>query len=83
MENKVFIQLYVPELESTYDLYLPISRRIGNIIQLLVKAVNDFGINYELKPNISLYSRETGERYSMNQILYETNIRSGSQLVLL
>lgn len=83
MENKVFVQLYIPELESNYDIYLPISRRIGNIIQLLVKAVNDFGINYELKPNISLYNRETGERYSMNEILYETNIRSGSQLVLL
>lgn len=83
MENKVFVQLYIPELESTYDMYIPISRRIGNIIQLLVKAVNDYGINYELKPNISLYNRETGEVYHMNHILYETNIRSGSQLVLL
>lgn len=83
MENKVLVQVYVPELEATYDVYIPISKRIGNIVGLLIKAINDYGIKYELKPTAALYNRETGERYGINHLVYETNIRNGSQIVLI
>lgn len=83
MENKVLIQVFVPELEESYDVYIPISKRIGNITGLLVKAINDYGIKYELRPQTALYNRETGERYGINHMVYETNIRNGSQIVLI
>ena len=32
INNKVFVQLIVPEIDQSYDVYLPINKKIGNII---------------------------------------------------
>lgn len=83
MENKVLINLMVPELEKSYNVYLPISKRIGNIIFLLIKAINEMGDNYEFNESLALFSRMTGEKYNPNSLVIETNIRNGSEIVLL
>ena len=45
MENKVLIELVVPELEEKFDVFIPITKRVGNVIALLAKAINELGIN--------------------------------------
>ena len=37
MKNKVLVELVVPTIETSFDVYLPINKRIGNIITLLNK----------------------------------------------
>lgn len=83
MKNKVLVKLYLPELEIDFDIYLPISKRIGNIINLIIKAINEMGYYYKADPTKALYSRNTGEKYEINSLLYNTNIRNGSELILL
>ena len=39
MKNKVLVELVVPVLEENYDVYLPINKKIGNIIELLNRAL--------------------------------------------
>lgn len=83
MNNKVLVELIVPELEQTYNVYLPISRRIGNIISLLIKAINELGTEYKLKSEMALYSSPNFKKYQPNELLYNTDIRSGSTIILL
>ena len=83
MNNKIMIKLIVPELETEYDVYLPISKKIGNIIKLLIKAITEMGFEYDIDSKIALYNRKTGEKYEPNKILIDTNIRNGTELVLL
>ena len=83
MDNKVLVKLTIPEIETSYNVYLPISKRIGNIIILLIKAINESGLNYPEDINKALYNRETGEKYGANKILYETDIRNGTEIILL
>ena len=83
MENKVLVKLIIPELEISLDAYLPISKRIGNIIALLIKAINELGYSFENNKSIALYNRITSEIYSPNDLVYKTNIRNGTILVLL
>jgi hypothetical protein len=40
MENKILIELIVPELEEKFDIFIPITKRVGNIIALLAKALS-------------------------------------------
>lgn len=84
MNNKVLVELIVPEIEEKYNVYLPIHKRIGNIIVLLNKSIDEFtnGV-YKGNSETSLYSATTGEQYPIDKILYETDIRNGQQLVLL
>lgn len=84
MKNKVLVELYVPTIDEIYNLYLPVNRKIGNIIALLNKSLMEV-TNGEFVGNeyTMLYNRNTGEMYDVNVSLRETNIRNGSSIVLL
>ena len=84
MKNKILIDLVVPEIEQEFNIYIPINKRIGNIIVLLNKAITELsnGI-YEGSEKTALYNKKTNERYSINSLVRETNIRNGSVLVLI
>lgn len=84
MKNKVLVELVVPDIDEIYNVYLPINRRIGNIVELLKKAIYELtnGV-YNENTNCSLYNVETGEKYTINSLLRDTNIRNGSRVVLL
>ena len=84
MKNKVIIKLIVPEIDKEYNIYLPVSLKIGNIINLLNKSISE-STNGELKlsNSNSLYNALTNEKYTPDVLLYNTNIRNGTVLVLI
>lgn len=84
MENKVIVEIIVPEISQTFDVYLPINKKIGNIIILLNRAINELTGNcFPIGPNKVLYNVGTKELYKSDTLLFNTNIRNGSRLVLL
>ena len=84
MKNKVLVSLSIPEIDKSYDVYLPINKKVGNIINLLNKAINELTDGELLLSNgNSLYNVVKKEKYSSNELLANTNIRNGSSLVLL
>ena len=46
MNNKVLIKLYVPNIDKDYDIWIPINKRIYNVINLLIKVINEFNGAY-------------------------------------
>ena len=83
MDNKVLVQVLIPDVEISYDVFIPISKRIGNIIQLIIKAINDYGEYYPENPHAALYNCQTGALYDINSLVYDTDIRNGTQIVLI
>ena len=82
--NKVLVKLYVPLLEAQYDVWLPSNREIYNIIKLLAKIVNEFNEGY-YEPNKmpTLYDKLTSKEYDVNLTVKESNIRNGTELILI
>lgn len=79
----MFIKLIVPEIDKEYDLYLPVNKKIGNIVILLNEAINELtNEELELSNQNKLYNSKTKEYYSPDVLLLNTNIRNGSILVL-
>ena len=84
MNNKVFVKVIVPEIDKEFDVYLPISKKIGNIIILLNKAINELSYGeLELSSENCLYNMWTNETYESDTMLFNTNIRNGTRLVLI
>ena len=84
MNNKVLVELIVPDIEEKFNLFIPINRRVGNIIILINKALNEMTNGYykiDIKRN--LYNRNTGNIYSLNDLVRKTDIRNGTKLILL
>lgn len=84
MKNKVLIELIVPVLEERYDIYIPVNRKVGNIIELCSKIVADLSGGYFIvHDNLNLYSGIDGSMYDIDEIIRKTNIRNGSRLILM
>lgn len=82
--NKVLVILTVPDLDDSYDVFIPINRKIGNIIELLNKSLNELtkGV-YVGDKQQNLYNKYTGARYNNNLLVIETDIRNGSHIILI
>lgn len=83
MKNKILIELVVPELEETYNIYIPINKTVGSIINLLAKAITELTNNvYQINNATTIYNADTKETYKMDAVIYDTDIRNGTKLVL-
>ncbi len=83
MKNKILVEVVVPDIDEVYNIYIPINKKIGNIIVLLNKAIKELtnGI-YDGTKYTSLFDTN-GERYGINSLVRETNIRNGTRLILI
>lgn len=82
MKYKILVKLYVPEIEETYEMYIPINKRIGEIAELLCKLINDLSKVYPIKKNACLCNRHSGIIYEKDKLVRETDIRNGTELVI-
>lgn len=84
MKNKVLVELIVPVLEEKYDVYIPVNRKIGNVIELCSKVVSDLSGGYfTIDDNLNLYSGIDGSIYDIYELVRKTNIRNGSKIILM
>ena len=84
MNDKVNILLVVPEIGENYNLFLPINKKIGVIVQLLNKAINELtNGSFPIIDSCRLYNADTMQKYDMDVILYNTDIRNSTRLILL
>lgn len=82
--NKVLVTIYVPIIEKQYDVWLPLNKKIYNVIILLSKAVNELEEGYYQPENMPvLYNKLTGIPYNINLKVFETDIRNGSEIILI
>lgn len=84
MKNKLLIELIVPEIDQKFNLFIPINKKIGNVIVLLNKSVSELtnGL-YIGSSTTSLYNRQTGNKYNIDDLVRNTDIRNGVSLVLI
>lgn len=82
--NKVLVKIYIPMMEKEYDVWIPLNRSISTIITLLVKGVSDLNKGCYTPKNIpTLYNKKTAEIYDTNKKVIETDIRNGTELLLI
>ena len=84
IKHKVLINLFVPELERKLELYLPVNRTVSEVIfminRLLLEITNDL---YPKKSIFQLSNRDSGIVYNHDLIIRNTDIRNGSNLVII
>ena len=83
MNHKVLVEIYVPELDVKYDLFIPVNKKIGNIIINLVKAIPELSQGaYPKSLNHALMNSDTCEFYNADLNLKEAKILNGTKLIL-
>ena len=82
--NKILINLYVPNLNQHYDLFIPVNEFIWKINKLVVKSISDLSDGKLLmNQNYVIANIETGKIYDNNDIVINTDIRNTSKLAII
>ncbi len=84
MNNKVLIKLYVPEYGRNFDVYIPVNYLVWKVSKMLAKCIGDL-CNYSIDLNreFILINKDTDEIYNNNAIIRDTNIRNGSEIIII
>ena len=84
MKDKVLVKIIVPEIDQEFDAYIPITRKVGNIINLLNEYISSkVDGDFILSKSDKLYNSMTKERYNPDVLVANTNIRNGTRLIIL
>ena len=79
--NKILIELDIPLIEHSYDLFIPINKKIGTIKTLVENGLTELTDKaYIAKESTNFYSKETGQIYDINQTVRDTDLKNGSRI---
>lgn len=84
MKNKVLIQLVVPELDVSFDVFIPVNELIWKVQKLLLKSVSDL-CNLPVNDSLIYYliNKDSGRVYNNNEQVIQTDIRNGTEIVMI
>ena len=84
MNNKVLVRLFIPELDYTFDLFIPVNEVMWKVKKLIAKSVSDLtGGALNFNSEYTLINKLTSEVYDNNVIIVNTNIRNATELIML
>ena len=84
MEYKVLVSINVPSLETKFDVYVPVNRKVYSVINMFKTSLFELSLGaFDMKKDYILYNALTGSVYDMNILIRDTDIRNGSSIILL
>ena len=84
IENKVLIRVNVPSLEKKYDVYVPVNRKVHSVIKMIKESLSELSLGvFSSQEDYLLYNAETGIMYDRNVLIRDTDIRNGSEVIML
>ena len=84
MENKILVKLIVPELDSEFDVFIPVNELIWRVKSIFIKCVSDISnISLDSERMYVLINKDNNTVYTNNEIVINTDIRNGTELILI
>ena len=84
MENKILVKLIIPELDRSFDVFLPVNEVVWKIKKMIVKCVNDIvSANFNMNCEYLLIKKDNILVYNNNEIIIDTDIRNTAELLLI
>lgn len=82
--DKVLVEIRVPAAGQSYDLFIPLGCKMGEVVKMAAMALSDLSEGrYQAGSDAILCDAETGVIYNINMEVAELGIRNGSKLLLI
>lgn len=84
MNNKILVEVYVPAIGETFDVYIPLDVRTADAVKMVSSALSDMSNNkFKASDETVLCDAKTGIILNINTEVAELNLQNGSQLLLI
>ncbi len=82
--DKVLVEVFVPAVSQTYDIFIPLSSTLFEVTELIKKAVFELSDNMFIPSSTTAICRHgDGAILNINMSVYELGIHNGSKLMLI
>lgn len=84
MNNKVLIRIIMPILDESFNCFIPVNEVIWKLKKLIIKSISDLsGLSLDMRADYVMINKDNGRIYKSNEIVINTDIRNGSELVMM
>ncbi len=81
---KFLVEVYVPVLGKAWDMFIPQSMQMYEVLELVKKAVTDLSEGrFIADENTAICNREDGTILNINLSVTELGVKNGSKLMLI
>lgn len=82
--NKVIVNIYVPIMNVSYDIFIPVQLQLFEVTDLIKKAVSELSEGrFMPTPDTVISLRSSGEILDINSTVFELGIGNGTKLMLI
>lgn len=83
-KDKVLIKLNFIEIDESFDLFIPVNEVVWKIKKLLIKAIADLTqTNISMNQEYVLMNAYSNTIYDNNMIIYDTDIRNATEIIMI
>lgn len=72
----------MPELDEKFDIFIPVNELIWRIKKIIIKSISDINaVSLDMNQEYVFINKDTSKIYNNNEIVRETDIRNGTELI--
>lgn len=82
--NKIIVEIYIPIIGKSYDVFIPKNKKLYEVSQLLAKSISDLTDGmFVMSDNNVLCDLVTGQVLDINLSVNDLGLKNGSRLMLI
>lgn len=82
--GKIIVNVWVPVLNASYDIFIPLEIPMYEVLELIKKAITELSDGRFVANNdTTICQHEDGSILNINLSVYELDIKNGSKLMLI
>ena len=81
--NKLLISVEVPSIEQSFDLFIPINKKMGTIKQYIIKSIHELSGGILNDKNYLFFDIDTGTKYGNNVYVKDSGIKNGARIIMI
>lgn len=80
--NKVLVTFLFPTIEMSFDVFVPVNKKIGTIKKYILSSMEDL-IPSIVNKEVRFLDRNTGVEYANNILVKDSMISNGTKIVVM
>ena len=74
----------MPMLDESFNCFIPVNEVIWKLKKLIIKSISDLsGLSLDMRADYVMINKDNGRIYKSNEVVINTDIRIGSELVMM
>lgn len=81
--SKLLISVEIPSIEQSYDLFIPINKKVGTIKKYVIDTIFELSNGILENKDYIFFDVDTGKKYQNDVYVRDSGIKNGSRIMIM